>query len=194
MFEHVPLLCELLTLLQEIYWHVWFLFFIHICLTGGILTCVGMFGVKLVTLLQEVYCHAWFLLTQICLTGGILTCFGMFGVRECFRWSTAMLMSCLLKHIRQVIYSHVLACLESVLRKSPENRYGIFPCFEMSWRGSLEVKYFFFILLLLLLAVVMVFFSVGLHQRGWCELLPTICKFHIHYILNHPTSQSCVAA
>ena len=31
--------------------YVWFLFFIHICLTGGILTCVGMFGVKLVTLL-----------------------------------------------------------------------------------------------------------------------------------------------
>ena len=28
-----------------LYWHVWFLF-IHICLTGGILTCFGMFGVR----------------------------------------------------------------------------------------------------------------------------------------------------
>ena len=132
--------------------------------TGGLLPCLipvdsNMFDrwypdmiwhVWCPTMLQVVDCHVYALFTQTLLPDDILTCFGMFGIS-------------LLKHSWQVFYWHVLACflfdsaLDSPMtggilssgqdkmssRESPENKYGVFQCFEMPWWGSLEVKYFF---------------------------------------------------
>ena len=45
MFEHAPLLLqELLILLQEVYWHVWFLFLWYVCqvVSWHVLTCLNM--------------------------------------------------------------------------------------------------------------------------------------------------------
>ena len=109
MLEHVWwAVHKLLTLLQVVYCQFWFLF-TQLCLTGGILTCFGVFGVRQCF----GWCYVCVLSAQTLLTGGLLACFGRFDFRKCCRWSTAMLMSCLLKHICQVVYWHVSARLLS---------------------------------------------------------------------------------
>ena len=107
---------------------------------------------KLLTLLQELCCHVWFLCIHICLTGGILTWFGTFMSCQVIHWHVSFMLkqACLCCHV-WFMFIHIW--LTGVLltwvagkrwKAFSTKKCCVFQCFEMSWWGSLEVKYLFF--------------------------------------------------
>ena len=103
--------CELLTLVQVVVHWLVSVMFLQTCLTGRVLTCLGMF----VCLAQVVHWLVSVMFLQTCLTDGVLTCLRMFVclaqvahglVWSClskpvesfgvyFTWPTDMFISCL---------------------------------------------------------------------------------------------------
>ena len=71
--------CELLTLVQVVHWLV-SVMFLQTCLTGGVLTCLGMF----VCLAQVVHWPVWSCLSKPVESSGVY-----------FTWPTDMFISCL---------------------------------------------------------------------------------------------------
>ena len=71
--------CELLTLVQVVHWLV-SVMFLQTCLTGGVLTCLGMF----VCLAQVVHWTVWSCLSKPVESSGVY-----------FTWPTDMFISCL---------------------------------------------------------------------------------------------------
>ena len=71
--------CELLTLVQVVHWLI-SVMFLQTCLTGGVLTCLGMF----VCLAQVVHWPVWSCLSKPVESSGVY-----------FTWPTDMFISCL---------------------------------------------------------------------------------------------------